>query len=248
MKKTVLSALLISATCMTLSAQAEITAVTIGAYNWKTEVTAGRLYAPRLGEYDLNLDNFELKKEKNLTFYAILEHTTPYVPNVKFSHTQLEHSGPGFLNYSGNTYAIDNGIVNLDQTDLTAYYQVLDNVLQLDIGITIRNFDGFFSIDSGAGPAQTTLATTLPLLYGKAEFALPLGFGIGLEANVGTSGDETGVDTNFYAHYISPFGLGINAGYRILNTELESVVKGTDIAVFAEMDFKGSYIGLSYTF
>ena len=105
-------------------------------------------------EIDFNND-LGLDEEKGNVIYIALEHGVPVLPNVKVQNTEIETVATGnpskTINYGGETFDVSDTITtdaDLSHTDVTMYYQVLDNWLSLDIGVTLRLFDGFINITS----------------------------------------------------------------------------------------------------
>ena len=76
--------------------------------------------------------------------FATLEHPVPIIPNVRLMYTKVDQSGSGIttFEFDGNFY--DGTVSNefsIETTDLIAYYEVLDNVVSLDIGLNIRSLN-----------------------------------------------------------------------------------------------------------
>ncbi len=60
------------------------------------------------------------------SYYASIEHFIPLVPNFMVRYNN-----------------IDTGNVAFEQSDLTAYYEILDNdLVALDLGVTVSKFEG----------------------------------------------------------------------------------------------------------
>jgi outer membrane protein len=155
--------------------------------------------------------------------WAAFEHPIPLLPNIRAEYLVSEHSGTSqpcptgefdtdILFDESQCIVIEKlgdrkvtelvtTTLNLDVVDLTAYYEVLDNWVSLDLGLTVRMLQGDFIEDlplrsvfgvsastcsdgggtSAAGsacilPAKqkvTPIDFVLPLLYAKAEAELP---------------------------------------------------------------------------
>lgn len=140
MKKLLLSAL-IAFLPMTGMA-ATILGIQAGVGTWKHDPS---------GPISTNLDGAgitaDLKNDLKLTedsegyTYFSIEHPVPLVPNFKYMSTKLTSAGTGAVgfDFNGVTYntAVNTKLV-LDQTDLILYYEVLDNVVSLDVGINAK--------------------------------------------------------------------------------------------------------------
>ena len=200
-------------------------------------------------------ENFDLGSQKQASIAVSLEHPVPFLPNVRVRHTRLK--GDDTLN--SLAFAFDNkvylGDVNLaldfTSTDLILYYEILDNIVSVDVGIAAKQFDGELLV-RGNTPLPTTstvkFTETIPMVYGSVGGSLPFtGFSFKAEA-AGVSYDGSSV-SDIQAEVKYDFinnlavDLGIKAGYRQLKVDLEDVEK-TD----ANLDFKGPYLGLELHF
>lgn len=204
---------------------------------------------------DLGIDN-----STNSIVYVALEHPVPFLPNIKLQSTSLSSDGNGVLSVA---FELDNQVfeandavsssVDFSHTDITAYYQVLDTVASVDIGLTARVFDGELSVvsESTNVSAKQNLDFTLPMLYGKAEFFLPLtGLSTSLEAHYVSYSDNTMSDFSAKISYVLPlpspfFEIGADLGYRRLHFELDE----NDISdLGANADVSGVFTNLTFHF
>ena len=243
MKKFLLAVLFFSS----FATQAEPLGLTVGAYIWNAEVTEGFM---NISDYPVPGDTYNIlldaRDANNDVIYIDWRHDFTRLPNLKASINNIYHTGTGVIDISGTLYPIE-GVADMTHYDLIVYWPVLNSDLSLDLGLTVRLLDGLTG-DKVFG-IEIPLSMTMPLLYSRVNYALPLGFDIGMDLMLGSYDGDTATDANFYASYISHFGLGINAGYRILETDIETTVKGFPQAkVDASMDFKGAYMGLFYSF
>jgi outer membrane protein len=129
----------------------------------------------------------------------------------------------------------------LTHTDITLYYEILDNWVNLDLGLTARQFDGYVfaaSTTDSTASKKEKLDDVLPMLYGKAQFDLPLtGLSVGVEGNfVSYSGDKV-TDYAAKVSYLfdSVFDIGLEAGYRKLSLTVD------DDEIPTTVDIKGPY-------
>jgi len=99
----------------------------------------------------------KLDNEGAVQFSVALEHPVPIIPNAKIRYvnldTQTEKSVAGQSNYA----------VNLDHADFILYYEILDNVVDLDIGAGATTLNG--DITNFAGQ-RTSIDETYPIIYG----------------------------------------------------------------------------------
>lgn len=180
------------------------------------------------------------------TFFAILEHPVPLIPNVKIFSTSLETKGTGQANvtFGGATLTADvNSSLEMDMTDITLYWQILDNVVGLDIGITAKTIDGKITVTDVTTPSQTDTAnfdTTIPMLYAGVEFDLPL-TGLVLGANAAYVGYDGNSLTEYHAYirYNSPYVFGVEAGVKSFNLEIDDLDSS-----YGTLEFSGAYAQL----
>ena len=103
------------------------------------------------------------------------------------------------------------------------YWELFDFIAELDLGISARFFDGEIQLQSDSiGSVQEDLDDPIPMLYARVAVNLPL---TGLSASVtgqgiGFEGDVI-YDANARINYESFFGLGIEAGYRVLDFDVD---------------------------
>jgi len=177
------------------------------------------------GDIDLE-DDLNLSDESGTYVYIAIEHPIPFLPNVLLTSVEIDQSGSGTftrtfdgINFTG---AVDS-TVDLSHTDATFYYELLDNWVNLDLGLTIRKFDGEVKLVSAtAGTAQEDIDYTIPLLYGKARFDLPLtGLYVSASGNWIGAGSDQFIDSIVTVGYESTIGLGLEAGYRNITLSVD---------------------------
>ena len=263
MKKVLLAGLL--TLCTSISAQAE-TALGFyaGSALWKTDAD-GSIEVPELGGYTIDMDKSTLTDENNSMHYFAIEHPVTGLPNFRITQTNIKHEGQGSFSYFGQTSTIK-GEVDLGHTDFTFYYKPVNNIFVLDLGATIRVFDGHLKVDFS--DQETPLDSTFALLYIKAAAEFPFGLNFGIDINYGDQEimndlsfdafnelgitdedkDEKGLDINTFIQYESPLGIGISAGYRSLDTDIGAEAKAFNKTYDATVEFKinGPYLSIIY--
>lgn len=188
-------------------------------------------------ENDLKLDDGGF-----VEFTAAIEHPVPILPNVKIRHIDLDETADGSISadFDGITFNSD-VTTNLDLTHSSAvlYYEVLDNVVSLDIGLEARMFDGQLRIEEKAGSnvSETKIDETLPLAYVAASVDLPFtGLALGAElSGVSYSGDKI-MDAKAAVRYNIGLFL-VEAGYRTMSIKVDDV-SGIDV----DADLSGAFI------
>lgn len=177
---------------------------------------------------DLGFDS-----EQQNFLYAALEHPIPFLPNIKLSRTDLDNQAVNnlqadiqFENVNFPASQQVDTTLDLSHTDVVAYYEILDNWVSLDIGLTARNFSGKARLRADAQnlDEQVEIEAWVPLAYGKAQFDLPFtGFYAGGEINAIAFDDNGITDYSLRVGYESAFRFGAELGYRKMTLELEDV-------------------------
>ncbi|ROR98802.1 outer membrane protein [Sinobacterium caligoides] len=219
MKKTLLVSAIALALCS--QAQADNIGIYAGAYSWQPELS---------GDGNLGNYNYDLDSDDNATsYYVAFEHPIPLLPNARLQRTDL------------SSRSKDSTELDLSHTDATLYYNILDNWVHFDLGLTGRFFDG--KVDNGIQKAS--IDDTVPMLYANMMVELPFNLYAGITGNVARHFDN---DTEIYdftarVGWEAILGLGVEAGYRTFDTKMKDLKH-------AEVDssMKGPYLGLSYHF
>ena len=192
-------------------------------------------------EQDLGYDD-----ETGYNAYFQLEHPIPVLPNLMVSHTKIDADARGFLDdvvFDGVTYAGNvRSSLDITHTDATFYYELLDNWVNLDLGLTGRYFpEGVEITDETTGvTGSLDLDYVIPMLYAEARFDLPLtGLSLGISGNGVTYDDDTLYDVKVTVGYTFAFGLGIEAGYRAFDLDYEDDLDLADVTI--DGAFAGAY-------
>ncbi len=194
-------------------------------------------------------DTLGFNEEQDIFLNAYFEHPLPVIPNVKLGYTTLSHEGSSSvdnLTWGDNTYndTIDSSL-SLDMTDVTLYYEFLDNWAEVDAGLTLRYISGNMDVHSGQDSDVADFSTWVPMLYGKVRFNLPVtDLSFQLEANAISYWDITAYDYELSARYTLAMGLGLEAGYKALHLDSDALVSG----FHADMDFSGPYAAALWDF
>lgn len=211
---------------------------------------------PGATNVDLERD-LGLGGESGNYYYIALEHGIPVLPNAKLTHSEIKESAiqvtPDNISFGGAIFPTGTLVAtNMDfsHTDFTFYYEILDNWVSLDLGLTARLFDGELSATGSylsipiPARAEEKIDITVPLLYGKARFDLPVtGLYVEAEGNWLGLGDTQLYDLWAKVGYVFKFGLGIEAGMRNLGLELDDVED-----LDADVELSGTYIAATFHF
>ena len=194
-----------------------------------------------LGSTAADVDTLGLSTENDAFVYVAVEHPVPLLPNVKLQHSRLAFRGEGALSGefrlddvefpAGEPVSTD---LDLTHTDAVLYYELLDNVVSLDLGLTFRVFDGHARVssrDRSLGES-VDIDLVIPAAYGRALIGLPRGLSLGTAANiVGYSGNSlTDLSAHLAYSYESAVDVGVELGYRRFTVKLDDDAE-TDVDV-----------------
>jgi len=208
-------------------AQADIVGLGASVNYWDSDLSGTAMTDGDSVDIDraLRLDS---DSSANASLY--LEHPVPLLPNLRLNYTVVDQSGRGRLGASGFD-TVPAGVdvrsdLDLEQLDLTLYYEILDNWVNLDLGLTVRNFSGDLEIRQlpavpGAAVSRTSVDAVVPMLYLATRLDLPLtGVSVGGEGNLVSYDGDSMHDYNVYAQYQWAL-LRLRAGYRQLAVDYE---------------------------
>lgn len=206
------------------------------------------------GEENLDIkDKLGLSSENLTNFFVQFDHPVPLIPNVRISRTALDFSGDKnasfkFLDqqFNGNLQTT----VDLSHTDATLYYRFLDGVtsfiplvdLRVELGLTIRNFDGEFTVKETSTTKTIDLSAPVPMGYAGLRVGLPMGISVGANVNaIGYSGNSISDVTADVRYQYNGFPLikpGITAGYRSFDAKLDNLDD-----TYGDLAFSGAFFG-----
>ena len=248
MKKT-----LVLATILTTFSQADFIGgeVNIGYYN---HAPSG--FAQYKGDVLDAQSDLKWESESDVFVKAYLEHPLPIIPNIKVGYTNFGHTGAGTVSktfqFGETSFSLDNDVntkFDLKMYDIALYYELLDNWINVDIGVNIKYLDGEIAVSGkdllGAIVNESTdFSTPIPALYGKVRFDVPttdLSFQV--EGNYISYDGNVFYDAEAGVRYTLALGVGLEAGYKTMKIKLDNV---DDITMDA--DFSGAYGKLVWDF
>lgn len=217
----------------------------------------GQWYINLEGEVGQNgstttLDDLGFEDETSHVFWAMLEHPIPILPNLRVMHsaisaTETSTSSQSFT-IGGILFNAEVGVLtdmDLSHTDATLYYELLDNWVTFDLGITARQMEGYVEVQSEVSQkARSELKGVLPMAYLNLQLDFPgSGWSIGGTANaISYRGDKV-ADMSArigYAFELAPMvDIGINIGYRSLSLQAEEFDD-----LYADATISGSFAEL----
>jgi len=197
-------------------------------------------------------NDLKWKDEGDIFLKAYFEHPLPILPNIKVGYTEFGHSGAGVINknfeFGGKIYTIGSNIdsaFDLKMYDLTLYYELLDNWINIDAGLNVKYIDGAISVKNNTGLSESTdFQVPVPMLYAKARFDVPTtDLSFQAEGNYVTYDGNRLYDAEVGVRYTLALGLGLEAGYKTMKLKLDDV---DDLSM--DTDFSGAYGKLVWDF
>ena len=198
-------------------------------------------------ETDLGFD-----PTNNATLYVALEHGIPVLPNIRAQYFSIEVDGSSTLarniQFNGQSFNITANLdsaIEFTQTDAILYYETLDNIVSLDLGVALSLVEGSIEVRSTGQIAEADFDEFVPMAYARTRIDLPF-TGMWL----GAGGQGISYDGNRLLEFDAQFGwesdlgLGFEAGWRSVQLELESF----DSVDQAELDVSGPYASVNYHF
>ncbi len=181
--------------------------------------------------------NLKYSGEKDSYVYLAFEHFVPLVPNVRIESASMGHTGASSIPFDFNGVvgvAAGNSEINIDTTDVVLYWRLLDNWVNLDLGLNARKLEADFTL----GGETVAVSETIPMLYIAAQFDLPLtGLSIGADINHISYSDAKYQDVRIRAIYEMGV-VGIELGLKTTKLDL----KGLD-SIDSSIEFKGMMVG-----
>lgn len=181
--------------------------------------------------------DFERKGAAQLSL--AIEHPVPLIPNAKIRYvnlkTQTENEVAGQPVYD----------INMDHADFILYYEILDNIVNADVGVGATTLNGHVTT---LALSKTDIDKTVPVIYATAGAKLPF-TGLSAKGEVLYSNFNDAKITDAQAELQYNFidnllvDVGLKAGYRILDIKLDDYEKND-----LKFNFKGPYIGLDIHF
>jgi len=243
-KKIILS--VVCASLLSLSAHADFLGAEAGYAVWGSS-TSGNIQGGSSADSNIDIEK-TLGYDStavNGFFWAYLDHPLPLLPNIKIQHTNLKDDASkvvtSAVQFDGNTYNAKVGSeITLNQTDVIAYWRILDNWVNVDLGFNLKTIDGNIKLNT----TSKNFKATVPMLYAKGRFDLPF-TGLSVEADISTISYSGNKFTDFKAGlvYQSSLGLGANLGVRTETLKID------DIDNFnSNLTVSGAYLGVFYHF
>lgn len=182
--------------------------------------------------YKTTMTHFNNERHSGYQVGLYLEHPVPLLPNIRLDLTPE-------ASFTGSDGAAGTNKVSLNQTDITPYYEILDNVVDLDIGITFKVVDAKIQ-----GAVNQEFSEVIPMGYLSVGIDL-VGTGLRIAGDVKYieyKGDSLG-DSRIKAVWNINKLLQAQAGYRY-----ETLKINNHFDVNSNSIIEGPFIGLGATF
>lgn len=192
-------------------------------------------YAPTADgdfSYKATQTRFANDEESGYQIGAYLEHPVPVLPNLRVDLTSDS-------SFSGSDGLGGTNRVSFEQIDITPYYEILDNIVDIDIGVTFKILDG-----SVEGSVNEDFSEVIPMGYLAAAVSVP-GIPLSLAGSVkyaGYDGDSF-TDARIKAAWDIAAGIQAQAGYRYESLRIED-----RFDMNADVTFKGPFVGVGFSF
>ena len=233
----ILSSSLLLVTLYSASASADFLGLYVGGGSWNHD-PSGSFESTQAGS-SLDIDmqsSLGLSDESETYVWAAFDHPIPFLPNIRLEKTSLSHNGTvtSPVNFNGGPTS-GASTVSLDSTDAILYYRLLDNWVNLDLGLNLRKIDGEFTI----GSRSLSVSETIPMLYAAAQFDLPFtGLSVGADYKLVSYDGSSYDDLRLRALYEMGV-VGFELGLRTTTITLDDVDN-----VNADIDFDGLMFGM----
>lgn len=172
MKKTLLA---------TVIALTPLTANADTIYGIYGEIGIGMSELSGQGSWNSDANQFNIKKDDTHNIFGSVrvEHPVPLIPNVRFAMDNYDFdnnaTGVSFV-YDGTNYGSDFQ-TSLEAQELTGtlYYEILDNIVSFDVGISVKNIQTTLGFSGNSVEAKSEeVDLWLPMGYVAAEVSVPV--------------------------------------------------------------------------
>ncbi len=250
MRRSLISVLLF---VIPIYSSADVLSVRAGANYWSYDISGNARYKTSDSSNDIDVNN-DLGYDDGSSgyYYVHLEHPIPFLPNVRLAYTNIDEDANGRLSrtvvYGDITFLANeelNSEFDLKQTDITLYYELLDNIVSADLGLNGKYIDGDARISGNlSGTENTSISGWVPMAYAGIGADLPLtGLGVSADGSYVKYEGSSFYDFSVSANYTSPWHLGVDVGYRKIKLDLDDFDDS-----FADVEFDGPYAGAYFSF
>ena len=253
MKKIISS--IVAVFALTTAANADFARVELGVGGWNQKPTGTIKYTD---ESKTGLYTSDEKEKTSAYAWMLIKHPIPIIPNLRLEYASVEDAGHAQGSFKDfNTTGETTGSFELNQYDVIAYYNILDNTawLTVDLGVDIKVLDANFKANEvtiygvGTGDYTDDISLAAPMGYARVRVEIPA-TNIGLESDVkyvtysGSTLSDIRVKVDYTLDFIPVVQPAVEIGYRAQNYELET----DDDKTKTDLKFSGVYGGLMVRF
>lgn len=237
-------------------------AVSFGAYYWRQNYSGNF----KISEFDIRPVDVEsdlaIKRDNNLVYFLELSHQLPYVPQLKLQKTAISSAQNTTISL-GKFFSLDQitfrdlrairSEMDFDHIDVDLFYRVFsssDNKRLLNVGVTLRQFDGYTFVTETQPSLFSIPAYRLdfddkvPLLY--LNGAIDIGLSnliVNATLHYGNYKKNEMTDFDINLGYRLPMNVLLYLGYRQAVLDL-----GDFSGLVADITTDGIYSGFSFSF
>lgn len=186
--------------------------------------------------------------DASVNIFAAFEHPVPFLPNVRLQQNNIQAAGlipVSDANFQNGEVVYVSGDIDLSHTDVTLYYEILDNWVNLDLGLTAKYFDGYsrFQYDTLIDD-ESDFDDWIPMVYGQAQFDLPFtGFSTAATVSALSFDSNHVTDLDLALKYQNKLGFGADLGYRTMDVDLKNIN-----SFKSDLTIDGFYLGGRFEF
>jgi len=240
----------------TSALHADFIRVWVGGGMWNSAIS-GQAQGDVGGDYRFDLkDDMGLDTSSNMYVWAMFKHFLPVIPNVRVEMTNYAVDGTKYINFdfAGTTFTGNTKTeINLNQTDVILYYNLLDNTFwtTLDVGLGAKMYSGDITLTSTLSSETLNIDAPIPYAYLRARVQVPLtGFAVEADTKNIAVGDIAVNDTRLKVDYdvftSLPFlDLGLEAGYRTQTIKFDTGNSGDP---YLDITIDGVFFGANLKF
>jgi len=187
--------------------------------SWEPEISAN--YSKTGPLFDTN-DKLNSKDDNSITLAFTVEHLYSWMPNIKVQRTKFDIHLSTILNsnisFDGNDFTSGHQLdsrINIKHTGYNLYYEILNNDITFDFGITLMKFGGKIQLQSTQLSSVVKLKEYVPSGYAKLRYDIPLtGIYLGTEGSILSMTNNSVTDYIAHVGYISESGWDLEIGYH----------------------------------
>ena len=207
-----------------LPVSAEIIINELSLFAWQQDIEAR---ASRGGDI-IDLDSsFDIDRTTDYQLSLGLDLPWRLLPNVTFQHTASGTTGDGVISATiFDRIELEgevDGKLQLDHTDATVRWPMLESAVEIDLGYSIRVFNAAVELTNRRGQtADLDIDDVIPLLFTEVRHRFgDTGLSAFANSRLVKLNDEKVVDLRAALRWRHTNGVGIEVGYRYLDIDYE---------------------------